>query len=311
MASAVREPQNARALITEAAAVVIDPLQGGWHHPQVVHFAILVRSLARLLNEASVEALQEAQGQLEKEAGWFGSEVLNDQASLHFLKVASESLERFRTNPEAEIIAGRLREALEALGRVPLFGAELSAALETPLGKTAWGLSQGEVKTWVHRTLESITDERQLQKVVLRLEQASLPLYAAVRHGPLEYGKDVVSLFELEGRRFLRMYQMKAGNITMPIFRDARAELEEMFLVPLSDFSVPLNPEPERQGILLCNGHANSNVEPVMDGWFREQGERGRDVKFLHLDDIVRWIFRDHLINEFRTAVRELGLIIE
>jgi hypothetical protein len=83
-----------------------------------------------------------------------------------------------------------------------------------------------------------------------------------------------------------------------------------MFLVPLSDFQVP-EPVDIRKGILIANGHANSNVLPVMEGWFKEQKmTHHRDVAFMHLDDFVQWIMKYRLINEFHAALSELGLTV-
>ena len=116
--------------------------------------------------------------------------------------------------------------------------------------------------------MEAITDEAKLQKITLRLEQAQLPRYAQIRHGPLEYGKDIVAVFERGGRQVLRMWQAKIGDITMPKWRESRTELEEMYLVPLASLQIAVDID-EGEGILVCNGHANPNVEPVMAGWFR------------------------------------------
>ena len=46
-----------------------------------------------------------------------------------------------------------------------------------------------------------------------------------------------------------------------------------------------------------------------MTAWFEEQNEKfGRVVSFMHLDEVVGWIFREQLINEFKTALSELGI---
>jgi hypothetical protein len=81
-----------------------------------------------------------------------------------------------------------------------------------------------------------------------------------------------------------------------------------MYLVPLESLHVEGEIH-EREGILLCNGHANSNVEPVMKGWFVEQKlDHARKFQFVHLDALVNWIFDDRLINEFRGALDEIGI---
>ena len=156
--------------------------------------------------------------------------------------------------------------------------------------------------------METIRDEAQLRKIILRLAQAQLPRYAQIRHGPLEYGKDVVAVLEMRGRRLLRMWQAKIGDITMPKWRESRDELEEMYLVPLASLQIGFEVD-EREGILVCNGHANPSVEPVMSGWFAEQEhDHRRAFRFLHLDGLVNWIVDDRLVNEFRAALLELGI---
>ena len=64
-----------------------------------------------------------------------------------------------------------------------------------------------------------------------------------------------------------------------------------------------------KRGILVCNGHAKSHVEPVMLRWFarKNRGKKNR-YRFMHLDDLVQWVMRDKLIGEFRMALSELGL---
>src|SRR5271170_1593432 len=64
--------------------------------------------------------------------------------------------------------------------------------------------------------------------------------------------------------------KLECGEMNTPKWRKARAELEEMFLVPMSEFQLPVSPQ-RIEGYLVTNGHANSHVEPVMEGWFEEQ----------------------------------------
>ena len=63
------------------------------------------------------------------------------------------------------------------------------------------------------------------------------------------------------------------------------------------------------KGILVCNGHANPNVEPLIAGSLMEQ-ERNhkRNFRFMNLDDLVNWITDNRLVNEFRAALSELGI---
>src|SRR5438094_9372434 len=77
-------------------------------------------------------------------------------------------------------------------------------------------------------------DEAQLRKIILRLEQAHLPRYAQIRHGPLGHGKDIVAVMEVGGRRVLRMWQAKIGDINTAKWRGSRNEQEERYLVSLA-----------------------------------------------------------------------------
>jgi hypothetical protein len=81
-----------------------------------------------------------------------------------------------------------------------------------------------------------------------------------------------------------------------------------MFLVPLSEFQIEDGVD-AREGILVCNGHANTYVEPVMDGWFAEQAQdHHRQFQFMHLDRLVQWITSERLITDFKSVLAELGL---
>jgi hypothetical protein len=167
------------------------------------------------------------------------------------------------------------------------------------------------VRTWIHRSLESVDDEATFRILLLRLLQAGLPRYAQIRHGPLEYGKDISVLLDERDRLILLHYQVKCGDINTAKWRECKDEMEELFQVPLASFQLPGTPD-EVRGILLTNGHANAYVEPVMDGWLREQrGAHGRAVEFMHLDGLVEWINEHRLANDLRLALRELGIPIQ
>jgi len=46
-----------------------------------------------------------------------------------------------------------------------------------------------------------------------------------------------------------------------------------------------------------------------MEGWFEEQRrDHGRQVYLMQLDDLVRWVQDDRLVNELRAVLEELGL---
>jgi hypothetical protein len=176
------------------------------------------------------------------------------------------------------------------------------------IGKRALAAIFGPVRTWMHRSLGGIRDEAQLRIVLLRLLQSGLPRYAQVRHGPLEYGKDIVALLEVDGVAVLRQYQVKCGDIDTAKWRESKDEMEKMFQVSLTSFQFPIVPQ-RTEGVLITNGHANPYVEPIIDGWLKDQREtHKRLVEFMHLDALVDWITKDHLVNELRAALQEQGV---
>jgi hypothetical protein len=306
LATAVREPNRVKELVRTAAEAV-QGTEYGWHDGKVSRYRILIQTLAQLIGVEPSLSPEQARKQFLQEGRLTGEEV-DDTTALQFLTLASQAFEGFKTDPAQELTTGRLPMALDALARIPLIGPDVTNAVEPAIGAKAVDEFHGPVRTWIYRTLESINPESRLQKVILRLLQAYLPLYAQIRCGPIEYGKDVVVLLEEDGRRVLRIYQVKCGDINKRNWNEAKNELEEMFLVPLPNLQISGQVD-FREGILVCNGHANPFVEPVMEGWFREQKRAyDRNFHFMHLDEIVRWISDKHLVNEFREALADVGL---
>jgi hypothetical protein len=306
LARTVREPGRVKEIIQQAASY-LEGTESGWVDKKVSKYRVLVQTLAQLISEGATLSSEQARQQFLKEARLTGVDA-DDAVAVQFLTNAAEAFEGFKIDPARELTTGRLSIALEALSRIPLIGAEIAGALAPAVGARALEEAQGPVHTWIYRTLESIKDENNLQKIILRLVQGSLPLYAQIRQGPLEYGKDVVVLIEKGGKRILRMYQVKCEDITISKWRKSRGELEEIFLVPLSKFQISDEVD-LREAILVCNGHANPHAEPIMEGWFQEQKRvYRRDILFIHLDGLVNWVVKDRLINEFKAALNEIGL---
>ena len=99
--------------------------------------------------------------------------------------------------------------------------------------------------------------------------------------------------------------------MNVPGWRTARDQLEEMFHVSLSlpKSLVPDEKSLTRVGVLIYNGHPNSNVAPSMNGWVDEQKkDHNREYVFMHIDSIVQWIADKRLWNEFRAALAEVGI---
>jgi hypothetical protein len=230
--------------------------------------------------------------------------------ALSFIDHAADAFRGFEADPASELTNSHLTAALEALGRIPLIGPEVATALKPVIGQAAYAALLGPVRTWMHRTVASISDESKLRRILLRLLQASLPLYAQIRHGPIEFGKDIAALLEIHGRLVLTLYAVKCGVIDKPKWKESKSELEEMFQVDLPSLHLPADPD-DVEGVFVTNGHANVFVEPVIEGWLREQREVfGRKISFMHLDGIVSWVVNDRLINELKLALTEEGIAI-
>jgi hypothetical protein len=102
-------------------------------------------------------------------------------------------------------------------------------------------------------------------------------------------------------------YQFKVGDINMPDWDAVKPQLEAMFLVPLQTVNIDTQVD-EQIGVLVCNGHAGPNVDPVMSGWFaQELRDHGHRYEFMHLDSFANWIINDRLYNVFRAACREVA----
>lgn len=231
----------------------------------------------------------------------------NDELAMDFVDLVNDAFSELRREPAAVVLSTGVRDALTALGRIPLVGTEVASAIGPVVGEhTFAGINENQ--SWMYRSIASIKDERVLQALILRLLQGRLPLYAQIRHGPLEYGKDIVVLVEDNNEIVLQMYQVKAGDITVPVWRTARAELEEIFQVELPTVQLPVEPI-RRVGVLIFNGYLNTNVEPAVHGWLAEQrDDHKRSFIIMHLDRIPDWILRNGLINELRSALQELEL---
>ncbi len=295
-------------MLRTAAAELVGT-ENGWLNPNVSRFRPLVQTLAQLLDEDPGFSPSEARSRYVSEITMLG-EHTPDDVSLRFLRLVTEAFDGFRTNPADEMVRGRLPAAMDALARIPLIGPGMTPVLSATIGARALAVATGNDRSWVHRTLAGITNEAVFRSLLLRLLQASPspPAYAHIRHGPVEYGRDIVVLLEEGGRHVLRMYQAKCGDVTTPGWREVRFQLEEMFQEQMSSFQLPATPDVS-EGILVCNGHANPIVERAMEGWFAEQlRDHRRTVSFMHLDRLINWIHSQRLYSTFRRACSELGI---
>jgi len=300
MARAVCEPERAEDCLSSAAACM-PPLRS-YAHTGVHRYHLLIRALAGVLDLAHGLGQAEARQEFEVEIRQFG-ETEGDPAVLEFLNHGHAGFEQLRADRRRGLTS--VGRAMAALDRVPLLGSPEVEAVRHAVDRRAIRIVEGPSRIWMHRTLENIKDERKLHRILLRLFQNSVPWYAQVRHGPMEFGKDIAVAAEEGGELVLRMYQAKCGDIRKPDWNDIRPQLEEIFQVPLETFQIP-SPVQRRVGILVWNGHADAHVEPVMQAWKQDQWTAfQREYEFMHLDDIVNYILDSRLVSAFREALAE------
>jgi hypothetical protein len=305
MAQAVREPERCEECISSAAACM--PPHRSYAHTGVHRYHLFVKLLAGVLELEHGLGPMEARAAFETERRHFGDND-GDPAVLEFLDHAHRGFERLRADRRRGLTA--VGRAMGALDRIPLIGGTEAEAVQQALDRRAIRIVEGPSRLWIHRTLESIKDERKLHRLLLRLFQNSVPRYAQVRHGPIEYGKDIAVAAQDGDELVLRMYQAKCGNITKPGWNKIRPQLEEIFQVPLDGFQLP-SAVHRRVGILIWNGHAAPHAEPIMQGWKNDQWTAfRREYEFMHLDDIVTYILDNRLVSAFREALAEEGIAV-
>lgn len=301
---ALSQPERSRELVRDAASAWGEgPVQ--FASPDAMRLAAVVRALSSFLNspdDPAVETVIEdykfairATGQLDE-----------DSYALDFLTSAAGAFKGFATNPDTEATSGRLSRALESLARVPVIGPSGAEALRPALGASAMGLRDGFIRTWMHRRLVALPNEAALHLVLLRLLQAGIPKYAQIRHGPIEYGKDISVLLDDQGSLVLRHYQVKSGSINKRTWHEAQVELEEAIHVPLASRNLPADPQ-VTEVVLVTNGHISPHADPVAKAWFDRQKGLGNRVKLMQLDGLVEWIAEHQLANELRLVLDEVA----
>ena len=308
VAEIVRTPAMAAELVLQAKEE-LEGIESGFASPQVACFRIVLSTLDRILSgdaDIAVSGAKVAFFQRIRLEGWDENEELVGE----FLDQAEKAFSELRREPAMALLSTGVRDTLDALGRIPLVGVEVASAIGPAVAQRTFANLLSQNHSWIYNTIESINDESVLQQLILRIMQGRLPLYAQIRQGPIEYGKDIVVLVEENNEFILQMYQVKVGDISTSAWRIARAELEEMFLVDVPPVQLPAKPT-RREGILIFNGHLNVYVEPVVDKWLAEQERAyGRSFLIMHLDLIVDWIMRKGLLAELRRALEELGVSI-
>jgi hypothetical protein len=303
IAEAVRSPARVKELLAQATDCFAGT-ESGWHSHDASRFHVLIKVLSNMVSDPASFSFDQARREYMFEMR-ISEETEEDRLALTFISDAEGAFRGFATDPLSELTRNRLGTALEALARIRSIGPGLTEAARPEIGKQVHGAMMGPVHTWMHRALESIRDEAQLRAALLRLLQSGRPRYAQIRHGPIEYGKDIAVLLDIDGSAVLRHYQVKCGDINMKKWRESKDELEEIFLVPMNSLQLPVTPD-RIEAVLLTNGHANQHVEPVIDGWINTQwSDHQRKIEFMHIDAFVDWIAEHNLVNELRTALRE------
>lgn len=303
----IRNPENVKSLLASAAQSLVGT-ESGCYSPEAARFRVLINVLAKLVSDPQSFSAEDAQREYQLAIRISREETEEDRLALTFISEAAAAFKGITADPASELTRGHLGFALDALSRIPHIGRDVTEAMRPEIGRSAFATMLGPVRTWMHRTLASIAVEAPLRAILLRLLQAGLPLYAQLRHGPIEYGKDIVTLLQCGEAVVLRHYQVKCGDINKKKWRESKDELEETFLVPLSSFQLPVAPD-RIETVLVTNGHANPYVEPVMEAWFRDQRKvYDRLVEFMHIDALVDWIVKHRLVNELRAALQEQGI---
>ena len=300
------EPKRAFALLHEAAGH-LEGTDVGWANRKV--------SLLRAVLLAITEALDDPTGALPSRAtsdlAWtFHFDPTDDESTVYANCVGQmrNAFELIRVDPGRALVDAPLRDALVHIGRTAHLGAEVARALETPLANAARTAMQGSIRTQAYRVLEGITDERVLHRILLRLFQAGAPRYAQIRHGPVEYGKDIAVVNVTDGRTVLRCYQAKIGPISGTNWEKVRTQIEAIFLVDIDTLQLG-GPIDSREAIVVCNGHLTPYYDGFIGAWCREQlRARGWTIAFMHIDGLVNWIVDSQLLNELRAACKELGV---
>jgi hypothetical protein len=305
----IRRPAEVSSLLEQARECLVGT-EWGHHSSEVSKFNVLINVLSTLVSDPTSFSAEDARREYERELSRL-EEKEEDRLAITFITDAADAFRGYQTSPALELTRNRLETALNALAKIPVIGPEVTEVVRPEIGKSAiLTIEGGPIRTWMHRSLESIANEAVLRRVLLRLLQSALPKYAQIRHGPIEEGKDIAALTEEDGTFVLRLYAAKCGDITKPKWHAAREELEEMFTVDTNRFQLPVVPD-RIEGSLVTNGHASPFAERAMEGWFNSRRTALEwAVEFIHLDKLVEWIVKNHLITELRAALEEHGIKI-
>jgi hypothetical protein len=193
----IEHPGRVRELLGQAR----DALEGtewGFHSSDVTKFHVLVKVLFALISDPRSFSAEDARPEYRAELVRVQA-TAEDEFAMTFITNAAEAFRGFERDGEIEYTRDHLSSALKALAKIAGFGGDVTEAVRPEIARSARLTVEGPLHTWAHRALESIRDEEVLRRVLLRVIQGMLPLYAQIRHGSFEYGKDIAALIEDKG----------------------------------------------------------------------------------------------------------------
>jgi len=204
-----------------------------------------------------------------------------------------------------------LDQLLNVLDRIPDISDAEKRNIKSSLNVGVMNSLAGFENGWEYKLLGNINDERILHRVMLRVfrGEAETPCYSQIRHGPIEYGKDLVICRNVNGKKVNYFYSFKVGEMKKSQWnKDVRPQLEEMFQVKFD--SPELNGDiSETVGVLLWNDHLSPYVEPIVKGWLEEQKKTfGRQFYLMNIDSVVKYIKDNKLSGLLRDALRDEGV---
>jgi hypothetical protein len=300
------DPVRASELVRSA----IEKLAGtdeGWTNHSVSQLRVVINVLSEALEGRSPALPRRPSGDLALTLRF--DPASDDRVSyVNCVERLREAFALLQTDPVRASIEAPLRDALSLLAHAGQLGKEVIDLLAAPIQRAVHNAMFGTVKTDIYRVLEGITDEEVLQHILRRLLQAARPEYAQVRHGQLEYGKDIAVVESTGGQRVLRCYQAKIGPISTANWGKLRSQIDEIFLMDVGALQLG-GPIDSKEAVVVCNGHITPHYEEFVKNWCQEQSRVfGRTIVFQHIDMLVNWIVDNRLVSELRAMCRDLGL---
>ncbi len=307
MAAPCTTPKEAIENLRKAGGSGLSPAASGWHVPQVSRYIQLIAAVCGLA-DGDADTVASAVQSYKRDLLW---QHLPSSLDRHVMSFLDEI-----QTLSGVVVGGDwiepLLQLLRLLDRLPIFTTGEKSNITSALNLAVPNSLQRVERGWVYETLTSIKDERQLHRILLAIfrAEAKVPLFSQIRHGPIEYGKDIVVCREDGGRRVLWMYSVKVGVVKKAAWNsEVRPQLEEIFQVPLDSPEIPGKID-ERVGVLVWNNHIHPYAEPLVKGWLEEQRDtHKRRYELMHIDSLVSYVADNSLGATLRKALRDEGLL--